>query len=273
MKASVSYVEKTLKEQGLTPNKNLGQNFYTNGQRLGELVASMPLQGKTVLEIGPGLGSLTELLLLQAERVIAVEKDRRLGELLQKELPDKKLTVLIEDCLATDYGFLPADFAAVGNLPYCLTTPISELLLCLQPGYLALMLQKEAAERFFASPSHKNYGPLSMVAQLYYRGKLLAELPKEDYFPAPTVDSALIALTKRPDAPREDPRALLQFFALCLRMRRKTLKNNLSSLPGGPEALEETGLSGSIRGEALEPERLLNLYQTVNRIRKDIKNG
>ena len=170
----------------------------------------------------------------------------------------------IIDCLRTDYSFLPPDFIAAGNLPYCITADIVTMLLALRPAAMLLMVQKEAADRFFAKPAQKNYGPVAMVSQLYYTATLLGEVPTGAYLPPPTVTSALIRLELRPDAPRESPGSLLKFAAACLRMRRKTLYNNLTGAPDLRSVLLEMGLPEAVRGEALTPEQLLELYRKLN---------
>ena len=264
MRATRSFVEQALAREGLLPNKNLGQNFCIDEGVLQRLAAALPLSGRTVLEIGPGLGGLTEQLLLAGARVFAVEKDGRLHDFLQRDLADERLTLIHGDCLKTDYGFLPPDFVAAGNLPYCITTDIVTMLLTLQPTGMLLMVQKEAADRFFARPAQKNYGPVAMVSQLYYTPTLLCEVPPGAYVPPPTVTSALLKLEARADAPQESAKSLLKFASACLRMRRKTLYNNLTGTPTLKSVLVDMGLAENVRGEALTPEELLELYRRLN---------
>ena len=264
MRATKTFVEQALSREGLLPNKNLGQNFCTDESVLRRLAAALPLSGRTVLEIGPGLGGLTEQLLHAGARVYAVEKDGRLYDFLSRDLADEGLTLIRGDCLKTDYGFLPPDFVAAGNLPYCITADIVTMLLGMRPAGMLLMVQKEAAERFFARPPQKNYGPVAMVSQLYYTPALLGEVPPGAYVPPPTVTSALVKLELRPDAPQESSKSLLQFAAVCLRMRRKTLYNNLTGSPSLRSVLADMGLSPDVRGEALTPQELLTLYRRLN---------
>ena len=263
MRATREFVAQTLAREELLPNKNLGQNFCVDEGVLGRLAAALPLQGRTVLEIGPGLGGLTEQLLAAGARVYAVEKDGRLCDFLRRDLVSDGLTLIHGDCLKTDYGFLPPDFVAAGNLPYCITADIVTMLLGMRPAGMLLMVQKEAAERFFARPSQKIYGPVAMVSQLYYAASLLDEVPPGAYVPPPTVTSALVRLEKRPDAPQESPGSLLKFAAACLRTRRKTLYNNLIGMPELKEALADMGLAPDVRGEALTPQELLTLYRRL----------
>lgn len=264
MRGTKTFVEQALLREDLLPNKNLGQNFCVDESVLIGLANALPLAGRTVLEIGPGLGSLTEQLLAAGATVYAVEKDGRLYDFLRRELVSDRLTLIHGDCLKTDYGFLPPDFVAAGNLPYCITADIVTMLLALRPAGMLLMVQREAADRFFARPAQKNYGPVAMVSQLYYTADLLGEVPPAAYLPPPTVTSALVRLTLRPDAPQESPKSLLKFALTCLRMRRKTLYNNLTGTPDLRRILADLGLAESIRGEALTPEQLLTLYRHLN---------
>lgn len=264
MRGTRTFVEQALRREELLPNKNLGQNFCVDERVLARLATALPLDGRTVLEIGPGLGSLTEQLLLAGARVYAVEKDGRLYDFLQRDLVSDRLTLIHGDCLKTDYGFLPPDFVAAGNLPYCITADIVTTLLALRPAGMLLMVQKEAADRFFSRPAQKNYGPVAMVSQLYYAATLLGEVPPDAYLPPPTVTSALVKLALRPDTPQESPGSLLKFAVTCLRMRRKTLYNNLTGTPDLRRILSEMGLAETVRGEALTPEQLLELYRRLN---------
>ena len=264
MRATRTFVEQALAREGLLPNKNLGQNFCADEGVLRRLATALPLNGRTVLEIGPGLGSLTEQLLDEGAMVYAVEKDPRLCDFLSRDLVHERLQLIRGDCLRQDYSFLPPDFIAAGNLPYCITADVVTLLLTLRPAGMLLMVQKEAAERFFARPAQKNYGPVAMVSQLYYEATLLGEVPPGAYVPPPTVTSALVRLAARPDAPQESPRSLLKFAAACLRMRRKTLYNNLAGEASLKDVLSDMGLVAGVRGEALTPEQLLTLYRRLN---------
>ncbi|MBQ6146044.1 MAG: hypothetical protein IJI82_03325, partial [Clostridia bacterium] len=124
MRATKPFVEQVLAREELLPNKNLGQNFCVDEAVLRRLATALPLAGRTVLEIGPGLGGLTEQLLEAGARVYAVEKDNRLYDYLRRDMPHDRLTLIQGDCLKQDYGFLPPDFVAAGNLPYCITADI-----------------------------------------------------------------------------------------------------------------------------------------------------
>ena len=269
MLASRSYVTLALKQAGLQPNRNLGQNFFIDGEYLARLLSSVSFSGKQVVEIGPGLGAMTELLLEAGADVIAIEKDKNMVALLKQALSTPALTIMEGDCLKLWPETLPPLYIVAGNLPYCITAEIAEMLFNKNPAEMVLMLQKEAADRFFALPSHKNYGPLSAAFSLYYRIEMLGSIPPSCYLPEPNVTSAMLHFTKKTDAPGESPGEVLRFFTLCFRMRRKTLLNNLSAFPAAKAAIETLSLPPAVRAEALAPEMLLQLYRYLQKERKD----
>lgn len=263
-------IKALLSGANLSPNKALGQNFFLDDALLAATAADFAARGENVLEIGAGLGALTAPLLAVGANVWAVEKDAALAALLPDALGEVlaspaagRLTVLHADALKCDLSFVTSDFLAAGNLPYYITTPLCERLLKLRPRRLLLMVQREAGERFLAKPSHKNYGTLSILSQLYYTTRQLAALPPESYWPQPTVDSVLLLLDRRADAPALPPAAFAAFIDRCLLQRRKTLKNNLKELTALPDALTALGLNADVRGEALSPEMLYRLYQLL----------
>lgn len=246
----------------LTPNRALGQNFLCSDAVIGRIVDAADIDGMPVLEIGPGLGALTAPLTQRASAVNAVEKDAHLADILRAILPSEKLTVLTADFLdvALPEALLTAPFAAVGNLPYYVTTPISERLVTLLPRTVTLMVQSEAAMRFFAHPTERVYGPLSIVTQLCYTMERVLDVPADCFLPAPDVSSSVLHFVKRPDAPA-DPAALLRFCKRAFAMRRKTLKNNLGGeVDGLADWLRSLGLPENVRAEALPPEALYALF-------------
>lgn len=263
MIASLQYVSKILDVEGLIPNRNLGQNFFINGTLLAALIENIPLQDKTIIEIGPGLGSLTEILLNRGASVTAIEKDPNMVRLLQAALPTPLLTVVEADCLRFSFDAIKKPFTVAGNLPYYITADILEMLLKIHPEQMVLMLQKEAADRFFAKPSDKNYMPLNAVLSLYYSIDKLGEIGPENYYPSPNVISTMLYLKERSDLPADSPSVLLAFVKECFRMRRKTLVNNLANYQGVKALLTDIGLPVSVRGEALSPEELLSLFHVL----------
>ena len=263
MRASKEFVTAALAALEHTPNRALGQNFCIDGARLSDCVEKLPLGGERIIEIGPGLGGLTELLLPHGN-VTAVEKDAAMAEYLETSLADPRLTVVRGDALRFDYA-AETPFSVVGNLPYYITTAIAERVLLGEPRVFGCMVQKEAADRFFAQPKDETYGALSVVSQLYYDGAILAPFPEECFLPAPNVQSVFVSLVRKSDAPAEPVGKVFAFVRTCLAMRRKTLKNNLKSVPHGPGALASLGIPPETRAETLAPETFLAFYRAVQR--------
>jgi len=258
----VQELRAALASLGKNPNPALGQNFFIDAEKLREIAACLPA-GRVVIEVGAGLGALTRLLLERAQSVYAVEKDAALAGWLRENIKDPKLTVLEGDFLTLPLPQQPPDFLAAGNLPYYVTTPICERLFSLLPDRLLLMVQSEAGERFFAVPGNKNYGPLAVVAQLYYIPRRVCELSPSDYWPQPQVHSVVLSLEKRADSPALPPAMLTAFVKTCLAMRRKTLTNNLKAYPSAAEALESCNISPAARGESLTPAQFAALCARI----------
>jgi len=248
---------------GFVPNKALGQNFLTRQSVVRAIVDAVEIDEKTVLEIGPGTGALTAELVPRAQRLIAVEKDGRLAGLLKERFGDA-LTVVHADFLDADVPALTGNTAwhAVGNLPYYATTPIVLRLLSLLPESMTLMVQSEAAERFYAAPTERVYGPLAVVSQCFYRTKTVLNVPRECFSPQPDVDSVVVRLTKLMESD-ENAVAFLKFVKQAFSMRRKTLYNNLKKDPRLNDALASLGFRSDVRAEAVPPQALLRLYQTL----------
>lgn len=243
-------------------NRALGQNFFTDGELLEAFVREAELGTEPILEIGPGLGALTEPLLKTGAKVIAVEKDAFLAEKLPALMNSSRLTVVTGDILRQDVPSLTGGrFSVAGNLPYYITTPIVELLLSLLPETALIMVQAEAAERFFALPGDRVYGPVAILSGLYYECRMLAELDPGKYYPPPDVRSAVVLMKKRPDADTlPPPKAFAGFIRKALLARRKTIENNLGKDEATRNALRRADIDPGIRAETLSPERFLRLY-------------
>ena len=250
-----------LQQYGLKPNKALGQNFLASREVCEQIAEACRCEGETVLEIGPGLGALTGCLLRAAGRVVAVEKDGGMVRVLRQEYPDPRLELEEMDALELDIrsrmGQEP--FVAAGNLPYYITTPVSEKILCAEPGRAVLMVQKEAADRFLAKPGDRVYGPLSILSDLLYCPELLFPVPRNCFWPQPEIDSAVVRLERKPDRAGETAEPILRFLKNCFRMRRKTLRNQFAGNERMQEIISETGLDGA-RAESLSPEELYDLF-------------
>lgn len=267
-------IKRALAEAGLRPNAALGQNFCVDEARLAAIADAADVTGRPVLEVGPGLGALTEPLLARAARVVAVEKDAALAALLTARLGETagaRLTVHTADILRFDVaaamGAVPgaggAGFCVAGNLPYYITTPIVERLLPLLPLSLTLMVQREAAARFSAGPGARVYGPVAAFSQTYYTVRHVMDVPRDSYYPQPDVDSSVVHLARRDVLPAADPAAFFAFLRRAFAMRRKTLWNNLARAPQAAAALAALGLPADVRAEALAPASLLAVFDAL----------
>ena len=263
-RADAAWVQQQMQALGRTPNRALGQNFCVDADKLTELAAELPLAGADVVEIGAGLGALTEILLQTAAHVYAVELDAALAAQTWHDLRSDRLTMVLGDALEVPAQLFPPDAVYAGNLPYYITTPLAEMMLTRRPPALALMVQQEAACRFFAGPGDRAYGGTAVLTQLYYEARVLFTLEKESYWPRPDVRSSVVTMRRRADAPAEAPAELLLLVRRCLAMRRKTLMNNLKGLPGAADAIGTLGLRPDIRGEQLTPADFLALYRALS---------
>ena len=249
--------------EGFVPNKALGQNFLSSVSIIDAILEHAQADGKRVLEIGPGTGALTEGLLSRAAFLAAVEKDGRLCELLRERFGEQ-LKLLHADVLDADIPALMGDapWHAVGNLPYYATTPIVLRLLSLLPESMTLMVQKEAAERFFAGAKDRVYGPVAVITGCCYTAKVVVNAPRGCFTPPPEVDSVVVRLERNSRAV-SDSAAFLSFLKQAFSMRRKTLYNNMNKDERVLPALTAMGIPADIRAEALLPEQLLRIFETL----------
>ncbi|WP_127595936.1 16S rRNA (adenine(1518)-N(6)/adenine(1519)-N(6))-dimethyltransferase RsmA [Paenibacillus lautus] len=268
-----------ISRHGFSFKKSLGQNFLIDQNILYKIVEAAGLdEDKGALEIGPGIGALTEKLAQTAGTVTAVEIDQRLIPILREVLePYENVKVHHGDVLKVDlHGLFRQDFAdvskvsVVANLPYYVTTPILMKLLeeKLPLENIVVMIQKEVAERMAAAPGSKDYGSLSIAVQYYSEPKLVCIVPHTVFIPQPNVASAVIRLAVREQPPVsvEDEGFFFEVVQASFAQRRKTIANNLKSrfFPGeGRERLEqllqEAGIEPSRRGETLSIEEYARL--------------
>ncbi|MFP7446970.1 16S rRNA (adenine(1518)-N(6)/adenine(1519)-N(6))-dimethyltransferase RsmA [Bacillus infantis] len=261
-----------LEKYGFSFKKSLGQNFLIDTNILNRIVDHAELrEGSGAIEIGPGIGALTEQLAKRTEKVVAFEIDQRLLPILKETLaPYPNAEVIHQDVLKADVKttieerFAPGqDLMVVANLPYYVTTPIIMKLLeeKLPIRGIVCMLQKEVADRISAKPGSKDYGSLSIAVQYYTEAETVMIVPKTVFVPQPNVDSAVIRLTRREQPPVlvKDEAFFFQVTKASFAQRRKTILNNLTSqLHEGKQkkeailaALETAGIEPSRRGETL----------------------
>ena len=272
-----------ISRHGFSFKKSLGQNFLIDQNILYKIVEAAGLdEDKGALEIGPGIGALTEQLAQTAGTVTAVEIDQRLIPILKDVLePYGNVRVHHGDVLKVDlHELFRQDFgdvskvSVVANLPYYVTTPILMKLLeeKLPLENIVVMIQKEVAERMAAAPGSKDYGSLSIAVQYYSEPKLVCIVPHTVFIPQPNVESAVIRLAVREQPPVrvEDERFFFEVVQASFAQRRKTIANNLKSrfFPGeGRERLEqllqEAGFEPSRRGETLSIEEYARLSNVL----------
>lgn len=274
-----------LEKYGFSFKKSLGQNFLIDTNILNRIVDHANLTENTgVIEIGPGIGALTEQLARRSKKVVAFEIDQRLLPILEDTLsPYSNVEVIHQDVLKADVGAIIAkefegieDIMVVANLPYYVTTPIIMKLLeeKLPIRGIVVMLQKEVAERISANPGTKDYGSLSIAVQYYTVAETVMIVPKTVFVPQPNVDSAVIRLTVRetPKVVVEDEDFFFHITKASFAQRRKTILNNLTSqLPGGKEkkeqilqALHDVNIDPTRRGETLSIEEYAQLSAALH---------
>jgi 16S rRNA (adenine1518-N6/adenine1519-N6)-dimethyltransferase len=263
--ATPKRTKEIIAKYGFSFKKSLGQNFLIDQNILNKIVAAAELdKSKGALEIGPGIGALTQRLAAEAGTVTAVEIDNRLIPILEEVLADQAHTTVVHgDVLKLDLKQLFAErfadvsgVSVVANLPYYVTTPILMKLLeeKLPLEHIVVMIQKEVAERMAAKPGGKEYGSLSVAVQYYCVPQLVCIVPHTVFIPQPNVDSAVIKLSLR-DKPAVDVPDEAFFFRVvqaCFAQRRKTLGNNLTAFVG-KERREE--LAALLAGCGVDPIR------------------
>lgn len=266
--------------------KKFGQNFLIDTHVLEKIIAAAGVtEDDCVLEIGPGIGTMTQYLAEHARSVVAVEIDKNLIPILQETLKEyEDITIINDDILKVDINKLTEEYnggrpiKVVANLPYYITTPI--IMGLFEGGVpidnITVMVQKEVAERMQVGPGSKDYGALSLAVQYYADAYIVANVPPNCFIPRPGVGSAVIRLTRHKEPPVEvdDPKLMFKLIRASFNQRRKTLQNGLNNSPELPfakdeiaDAIESLGVTPQIRGEALTLKQFADLsnYFTRNR--------
>ncbi len=261
---------------GFKFTKSLGQNFLTDDNVLKDIVYGAEVSKEDyVIEIGPGVGTLTKELLKEAKKVTSIELDDRLIPILQEELKEYDNFELIhKDALKVNYNELIGDeksVKVVANLPYYVTSPIIVNLLNGDYNFksLTIMIQKEVAERINAEHSTKEYGAFSLLVQYYCNTKIIRRVPPSCFIPSPKVDSIVIRLDKldKPPVDVEDEKLFFNIIRQAFNMRRKTLWNGMKNLGMDKEklqrAFEKAGIDPNRRGETLTIQEFATLSNNI----------
>ena len=273
MEASLAYKTKKIVEKyGFSFKKNFGQNFLVDERVLGKIVSSAEIsKDDVVIEVGPGIGTLTQALAKEAYKVVAVEIDTTLVPILGELLSDfDDIEIINEDILKVDVNAIAEKYPdkkikMVANLPYYITTPIIMNVLenHIPVESITVMIQKEVAYRMKAQPSTKDYGSLSLAVQYYCEPYLVANVPQNCFMPRPNVDSAVIKLTvmDKPKVQVNNEKFMFEFIKAAFSQRRKTLVNCIFSSGLLTLSKDEIGkmLNGlgydeRVRGESLTLE-------------------
>ena len=273
-----------LQKYNFSFQKKFGQNFLIDPHVLDKIIAAAEItKDDFVLEIGPGIGTLTQYLAEAAGKVVAVEIDSNLLPILDETLKGyTNITVINDDILKVDVGGLVNEYnegrpvKVVANLPYYITTPIIMGLFesDVPIDNITVMVQKEVADRMQVGPGSKDYGALSLAVQYYAEPYIVANVPPNCFIPRPNVGSAVIRLTryKEPPVQVDDPKFMFKLVRASFNQRRKTLQNGLNNSPEIPydremiaKAIESLGVQPAIRGEALNLDQFAQLSNYFTR--------
>ena len=285
--ATPSRTKELLQKHGFSFKKSLGQNFLTELNILRKIVEAAQIDSNTnVIEVGPGIGALTEQLAKNAKQVLAYEIDDRLLPILADSLEFyQNVTIVHKDVLAADlvgdaehYFDQTLPIKVVANLPYYITTPIMMKFIesKLPIEQMTVMMQKEVADRISAKPGSKAYGSLSIATQYYMEASIAFIVPKTAFVPQPNVDSAILKLTRRsqPLVNVENEDAFFRLVKGAFQQRRKTLWNNLLATYGKAEetveklklALERAQIDPKRRGETLSIAEFAELSNQLGQV-------
>lgn len=280
-----------LQKYNFSFQKKFGQNFLIDTHVLDKIIRSAEItKDDFVLEIGPGIGTMTQYLACAAREVVAVEIDKALIPILEDTLSSyDNVTVINEDVLKLDIVKLAQErnggkpIKVVANLPYYITTPIIMGLFesHVPVQSITVMVQKEVADRMQVGPGTKDYGALSLAVQYYAKPYIAANVPPNCFMPRPKVGSAVIRLEchEEPPVQVEDEKLMFRIIRASFNQRRKTLANGLKNSPeislsreGIEQAIAELGKGASVRGEALNLEEFATLSNIVGRVQQE-ENG
>ena len=278
-----------VKKHGFKFTKSLGQNFLIDDNIVDKIVAGAGIgPGDKIIEVGPGIGTLTREMASRAQNLMAVEIDKNLIPILEDTLGDyDNVKIVNEDIIKADIrGLIDENLGGgpvklVANLPYYITTPIIMRFLeeNINVTDIVVMVQKEVAERMNAQPRGKDFGALSVAVQYYCDTEIVAKVPRHLFVPQPNVDSIVIALRVRPERKYkvDDEDLYFKVVKAAFGQRRKTLLNSISSMGNlakdqVKEALEEAGIDPKRRGETLSLDEFAILSNVIgNKLKETVK--
>lgn len=266
-------IKRIIINEQIKAKKQYGQNFLINKNILTKIVDCSNIENKNVIEVGPGLGSLTEYLLQKAKKVVCYEIDSDMVKILNSNFNNTNLTILQSDFLKVDLKqdindyFDNEEVTLVANLPYYITTAILTKVLeaSKKVGKIVVMVQKEVAKRLAGKPSTKDYNSLSVLIQYYMEAHILFNVSPKSFIPEPAVDSSVILLErKKQTLPLTSEAFFLKFNRAIFVQRRKTIYNNLKSSFGYNKEMIESilikhNLSLNVRAEELTVEQIVSL--------------
>lgn len=253
------------------PNKRLGQNFLFDEPSL-QTIASEVTNEDTVIEIGPGLGTLTAILAEKAKKVIAVEIDSKMVQILQERFKlYNNVEIIQDDILHVDINKIAPKAKIVANLPYYITTSIITKLLNTNIKDITVLIQKEVAERICAEPGTKKAGAITYFVKYYADSKIVADVPRECFIPSPEVESAVVKITKRDEKAVKvnNEKLFFEIIKTNFTQRRKTILNSLSGIIDKEmlkNILKECKIEEAARGENLSLEdfaKIANLFEKM----------
>lgn len=278
-----------VKKHGFKFTKSLGQNFLIDDNIVDKIVAGAGIgPGDKIIEVGPGIGTLTREMASRAQNLMAVEIDKNLIPILEDTLEDyDNVKIVNEDIIKADIrGLIDENLGGgpvklVANLPYYITTPIIMRFLeeNINVTDIVVMVQKEVAERMNAQPGGKDFGALSVAVQYYCDTEIVAKVPRHLFVPQPNVDSIVIALRVRPERKYkvDDEDLYFKVVKAAFGQRRKTLLNSISSMGNlakdqVKEAMEEAGIDPKRRGETLSLDEFAILSNVIgNKLKETVK--
>lgn len=287
--SSHSATMELVKKHGFKFTKSLGQNFLIDDNIVDKIVAGAGIgPGDKIIEVGPGIGTLTREMASRAQNLMAVEIDKNLIPILEDTLGDyDNVKIVNEDIIKADIrGLIDENLGGgpvklVANLPYYITTPIIMRFLeeNINVTDIVVMVQKEVAERMNAQPGGKDFGALSVAVQYYCDTEIVAKVPRHLFVPQPNVDSIVIALRVRPERKYkvDDEDLYFKVVKAAFGQRRKTLLNSISSMGNlskdqVKEALEEAGIDPKRRGETLSLDEFAILSNVIgNKLKETVK--